>query len=181
ALVVLRAVKSALQPRRRDFERVRAVDEVFNVQNRADVLAHLRAVLVCDSARLVNEDADYGRARAPGQLHVDEFEAALAGRAFGYLAHARLDRTPFVQSPRSFQNTLARKRKSGPKTHWQRHSAPSKRRIIRYGRARSNPPKADGEGATGKGKKGIFLHRRFVATQSLLLYPLPSPFTPTWI
>src|SRR5205085_3154688 len=91
ALVVAAAVKPALQPRRRDFERVGAGDEVLHVEDCADVLAHLRAVLVGDAARLVNEDADDRRARAPGHLHVDEFEAALAGGAPGDLAHAPLD------------------------------------------------------------------------------------------
>src|SRR5437763_189593 len=79
ALVVAGAVESALQPRRGDFERVRAGDEVFHVEHGADVLAHLRAVLVGDAARLVNEDSDGRRVSAPGELHVDEFESPLAG------------------------------------------------------------------------------------------------------
>src|SRR5437588_2013769 len=91
ALVVPAAVESAFQPRRGDFQRVSAGDEVFNVEDCTDVLAQLRAVFVGDAARLVNEDAHYRRARPPGHLHVDEFEAALACGALGDPAHARLD------------------------------------------------------------------------------------------
>src|SRR4029079_3297195 len=76
ALEVREAVEPALQPRRGDLERVGVGDEVFNVEHGADVSAHLGAVLVCDPARLVNEDAHDRRSGPARELHVYEFEPA---------------------------------------------------------------------------------------------------------
>src|ERR1044072_1407612 len=90
-LEILAAVEPALQPRRGDFEGVGGRDEVLHVEHGAEVRGDFGAVLVGDAARLVDEDADGRGARAAGEFDVDEFEAALFGRAPRYLAHARVD------------------------------------------------------------------------------------------
>src|SRR5919205_498732 len=94
-------VEPAFEARRGDFERVRARDEVLHVEDGADVRGDFGAVLVGDAARLVDEDADDRGARAPGEFDVDEFEAALFGRAPRDLAHARLDGSLAVQTARA--------------------------------------------------------------------------------
>src|SRR5215212_2483449 len=117
ALEVREPVEPALKPRRGDFEGVGGGDEVFHVEHGAEVRAYLGAVFVGDAARLVDEDADDGRARAAGEFDVDEFEAALLGRASRDLAHARFDGSLPVQSPSRNppSKTLGAKEKVGRK------------------------------------------------------------------
>src|ERR1044071_2272461 len=131
-LEVCAAVEPALQTRRGDFQGVGGRDEVLHIEDGADVRAHFRAVLVGDAARLVDEDADDGRARATGKFDVDEFEAALFSGAARDLAHTRFDGSLPVQSPSRppFSNPRS-KRKSGREPTGRRHRAPSKRLIIR--------------------------------------------------
>src|ERR1044072_7363497 len=112
-LKIFAAVKTALQPRRGDFEGVGDGDEVVYVEHGADVGAHLGAVFVGDAARLVDEDANDGRARTASEFNVDELEAALGGRTLRYLAHTRFDRSLPVQSPwrTPFQKPSEQKKK----------------------------------------------------------------------
>src|SRR5215218_400670 len=112
---ILAAVEPALQPRRGDFEGVGGGDEVLHVQDGAEVRRDFGAVFVGDAARLVDEDADDRGARAAGEFDVDEFKAALYGRAPRDLAHARLDGSPPVQnpSPTPFSKSLGAKEKVG--------------------------------------------------------------------
>src|ERR1044071_7135365 len=69
--------------------------------------------------RLVDEDADDRTARAAGEFDVDEFEAALFGRAPRDLAHARFDGSLPAQNPSRtpFQKPSEQKKKWA-RTHW---------------------------------------------------------------
>src|SRR5918911_149182 len=71
ALVVLALIEPTLQTRARYFQRISRVDEVFHVQDRADVQADFGTILVRDAFGLVNEDAYDGATFRPGDLRMD--------------------------------------------------------------------------------------------------------------
>src|SRR5438309_1990199 len=55
-LVIGLSVKSTLEPGRRNLQRVSRMDEIVNIQHRAEMSAYVRAILVRDSAGLINKD-----------------------------------------------------------------------------------------------------------------------------
>src|SRR4051794_28917545 len=80
-----------IQPRRRHLEGVSAVERILDVENRAHLAAHHRAVLDADAVfgsagrtRLVDEDPDDPADRFAAQLHVEHIEAVRRRDALGY-------------------------------------------------------------------------------------------------
>src|SRR5215213_5862534 len=75
AFKVRALVKPSFESRRRNFQCVRSVDEVFHVQNRAKVRADFGAILVGNTLRLINEYTNNRLVLGAGYLGVYQLKA----------------------------------------------------------------------------------------------------------
>ena len=113
-LVILPFVEPALQTRRGDFQRIRRMDEVFHIQNGADVQADLRAILVGYAVRLVNKKANDGLAFGACDFGVNQLQPVLRRHTLGNLSDTLSNRTLTHLQTRSFklvQMALTQKKK----------------------------------------------------------------------
>jgi hypothetical protein len=86
------------------------MNEIFYVENRANVRAHLRTILVSYPVWLVNKDADNRFVLRPGDFRVYEFQAVVDCNTFSDCVYAILDGTrPHELLPKKHSP----KRKSG--------------------------------------------------------------------
>ena len=90
--VIRGPVKSALQTRRRNLECVRRVDEIFDVECGAQLLADFGAIPVRHASRLINEHPDNGTIVGAGHFRVDQFKPVINCGLLGKLANALLHR-----------------------------------------------------------------------------------------
>src|SRR5439155_18348486 len=99
AAVVVRAAQRAIQPRRRNLERIGGRHDVLDVENRAHLAADVRAVL--DAHALlrrrrrpgpVDLHPEHHARRFAPELDVEDLEAAIGGNAAGDLTHLLDDR-----------------------------------------------------------------------------------------
>src|SRR5689334_5883681 len=75
ALEVGALIKASFESRRRNFQRIGSVDEIFHVQNRAQVHAYCGAILVGNTLRLVNEYTNNRLVLGTGYLGVHQLKA----------------------------------------------------------------------------------------------------------
>src|ERR1041385_3211761 len=68
-------IKASFESRRRNFQRVRRGDEIFHVQNRAQVHAYFGAILVGDTLWLINENTNNRLVLGAGYLGVPQLKA----------------------------------------------------------------------------------------------------------
>ena len=92
SFVIRVPVKSALQTRRRNLERVRRVDEIFDVEDGPELLADFGAIPVCHASRLINEHPNNGTIVGAGHFRVDQLDSVVDGGLLGKLANALLHR-----------------------------------------------------------------------------------------
>src|SRR6185295_7986468 len=107
-------IKAAFEPRRRYFQGVGRVDEIFHVQNRAQVSTHFRAILVGDTLRLINEYTNNRLVLGAGYLGVYQLKAMIDCDSFSYLLNPLSNRLVSHLSPSDGSRP---KRKSGRETH----------------------------------------------------------------
>jgi hypothetical protein len=70
-------VKASFESWRRNFQSVGSVDEVFHVQNRAEVNAYFGAILVGNTLRLINEYTNNRLVLGTGYLGVHQLKAMI--------------------------------------------------------------------------------------------------------
>ena len=75
ALVIGPFVEPTFQPGRRYFQCVGSVDEVFDVENRSEMSAHIGAIVVGHTLRLVNKNANDRLVVRAGDFRMNQFEA----------------------------------------------------------------------------------------------------------
>jgi hypothetical protein len=102
-LVIRRPVQPALDPGTGNFQCVSRVDEILHVQHSAQVMTHIRAIVVRDTSRLVNEHSDYRVAFRAGDFRVNQFDAVVDGGLLGKFLNALCNR-PLIHD--SCQNRL---------------------------------------------------------------------------
>src|SRR5687768_13313975 len=57
-LVISVFIKTSLEPRRRNLQRIRSVYEILDVEDGAHIETHFGTILVSDTGRLINKDAN---------------------------------------------------------------------------------------------------------------------------
>src|SRR6266850_129984 len=76
-LVIRTLVESSFDSRRRHFQSVGRVNEVFYVENRAEMKTHCRAIFVSNTLRLINEDTHNGLIVRAGNFRVYQFDSVV--------------------------------------------------------------------------------------------------------
>jgi hypothetical protein len=89
--VVLLLVKTSFKTGRRHFQYVGRMNEIFDVQNRANVQAYLRTVLVSDPRRFINKNANDGLVVRPCDFGVYQFQSVVDCNAFSDCLYAIFD------------------------------------------------------------------------------------------
>src|ERR1043166_8616692 len=92
AFVVGTFIQTTFQPRRRYFQCVGSVDEVFDVQNRAQMRADFRTILVGYTLGLVNEDTNNGLVLGAGNFRVHQLEAMVESDSFSQFLNSSRNR-----------------------------------------------------------------------------------------
>src|SRR5829696_3203352 len=75
-------VQASFESRRRYLKGVGSMNEVFHIQNRPQVSAYFRAILVGHTLRLVNEDTNNRFVLGAGYLGVNQLEAMVDCHSF---------------------------------------------------------------------------------------------------
>src|ERR1051325_7815314 len=70
-------VQTSFESGRRHFQRVGSMDEVLDIQNRPQMSAHFRAILVGYTVRLINEDTNNRLVLGAGYFGVNQVRAAV--------------------------------------------------------------------------------------------------------
>src|SRR5688572_15151911 len=90
-LVIVTFVKTSLQTRRRNFQGVCRVNEVFHVENSAQVMAHFGTILMSHAVWLINKDSNDWFVVWPGYFGVHQLQPVIDGDPFSYRLQALLD------------------------------------------------------------------------------------------
>jgi hypothetical protein len=98
-LVIRTLVKTPLETGRRYFQRIGRMNEVFDVQDRANVQTYFRTILVSHSRRLVDEDANDGLIIRAGDFSVYQFESVIYRDSLSKCLYSLFNRTRAHNAP----------------------------------------------------------------------------------
>ena len=90
--VILSPIKPSLQTRRRNLQRISRVDEIFHVEDGADLQTHGRTIIVSHAARLINEHAHRRMPFGAGDFRMDQLYSVVDRGLPGNLPHALCNR-----------------------------------------------------------------------------------------
>src|SRR5438067_6224876 len=86
-LVIRELVKPALDARRRNFQRISRVNEILDVQNRADLRAHPRTIVVSHSTGFINEHSNYRVTFRASEFRVNQLNSVVDRGLFSDLVN----------------------------------------------------------------------------------------------
>ena len=87
------------------------MNEIFDVENRANVQAHFGTILVSYAVRLVNKDANDRLVFRPGDFGVYQFQSVVDCYSFGNCLHPLFNRTRAHVSSDACRKPVAQKKK----------------------------------------------------------------------
>src|SRR5437867_301304 len=108
ALIIGAFVQAALKPGRRYFQRVRRMNKVFHVEDRAQMKTHIRAIIVGYTLRLINENTHDRLVFRAGDLAMNQLEAMVDCDPFSDLLNPLRNRVFSHSYP---QSSFAQKKK----------------------------------------------------------------------
>lgn len=82
ALIIRRLVQATIQSGRTDLKGIRIRNQIFDIQNQADLLADSDTILVSDPAWLININSQNGTATSARQFDMNYFQSLTRGDSF---------------------------------------------------------------------------------------------------
>jgi hypothetical protein len=117
-------VKTAIQTRRRNFKCIGRVNEVFDIQNGAQIVTHFRTIFVSYTTWFVNENSNNRFVVRSGDLTMNQLESVVDGDSLGEPSIRSAIDLGFIAVSKNGRLSTVTQRKSG-------HSPPDETAVLR--------------------------------------------------